>query len=170
MKILQAHNFYQLSGGEDQSFKAEVALLRAHGHDVVTWTRHNDDIRSMSKLKVATATVWNRQVYRELRTLFRQERFDLVHFQNTFPLISPAAYYAAKAEGVPVVQSLRNYRLMCPNGLFFRDGHVCEECACKAIPWPAVKHGCYRDSRAGRRGRRFNARDPSFARHLGEEG
>jgi glycosyltransferase involved in cell wall biosynthesis len=72
----------------------------------------------------------------------------VAHFHNTFPLVSPAGYYAAKAEGVPVVQTLHNYRLLCPNALFFRDGRVCEDCMSKVIPWPGVVHKCYRGSRA----------------------
>jgi glycosyltransferase involved in cell wall biosynthesis len=78
----------------------------------------------------------------------RTEKPQVVHFHNTFPLISPAAYYAVKAEGVPVVQTLHNYRLFCTNAYFFRDGSVCEDCFGKALPWPGVLHACYRDSRA----------------------
>lgn len=147
MKIFMAHNHYQQQGGEDRSFAAEAAVLERYGHTVHRYTVHNDRINTMGKVQVARATLWNSDTYRELRGIFRQERFDIAHFQNTFPLISPAAYYAAQAEGVPVVQSLRNYRLMCLNALFFRDGHVCEDCLGKAIPWPGVLHACYRDSK-----------------------
>jgi glycosyltransferase involved in cell wall biosynthesis len=45
------------------------------------------------------------------------------------------------------VQTLHNYRLFCPNGLFFRDGRPCEDCLHKRVPWPAVLHACYRGSR-----------------------
>lgn len=147
MKILLCHNFYQQPGGEDQSFAAEARMLEAHGHDVVRFTRHNDSIDGMSRWDVAKRTLWSRQSYRELRDLIRRERPAVMHCTNTFPLISPAAYYAARAEGVPVVQSLRNYRLLCPNALLLRNGRVCEDCLGKAIPWPAVVHGCYRESR-----------------------
>lgn len=148
MKILLCHNFYQQPGGEDQSFAAEARLLEQHGHDVVRFTRHNDSIDGMSRWDVARQTLWSRQTYDELRRLIRRQRPAILHCTNTFPLISPAAYAAARAEGVPVVQSLRNYRLLCPNALFLRGGKVCEDCLGKAVPWPAVVHGCYRDSRA----------------------
>jgi glycosyltransferase involved in cell wall biosynthesis len=82
-----------------------------------------------------------------LRTLLRRERPDVMHVHNTFPVISPAAYYAANAEGVPVVQTLHNYRLICPAATFFRDGHVCEDCLSRSVPVPAVLHSCYRGSR-----------------------
>ena len=148
MKILLCHNYYQQPGGEDQSFAAEARLLEQRGHDVLRFTRHNDAIDGLSRWDVVRRTLWSRQSYRELRRLIRRERPDVMHCTNTFPLISPAAYYAARAEGVPVVQSLRNYRLLCPNALFLRDGRVCEDCLGKTIPWPAIVHGCYRESRA----------------------
>jgi len=147
MKILLAHNEYQQPGGEDQIFRSEAALLEAHGHQVLRYAAHNDRVAGMNPVALAGSTVWNRASYRELQSMIRRERPQVAHFHNTLPLISPAGYYAAKAEGVPVVQTLHNYRLLCPNALFFRDGHVCEDCQGKWIPWPGVLHACYRESR-----------------------
>ncbi len=149
MKILLCHNHYQLRGGEDESFAAEAAMLEGHGHEVLQFTLHNDSIRGASSLATAARTLWNRQVYRQLRGLIRSTGPAVMHCTNTFPLISSAAYYAAEAEGVPVVQSLRNYRMFCLNSFFFRDGSVCEDCLGKLVPWQGVVHRCYRDSRAG---------------------
>jgi len=109
---------------------------------------HNDALNNMRPLTKALKTVWNKEVYDRLRGTLRRESPSLIHFTNTFPLISPAAYYAAADEGVPVVQSLHNYRLLCPMAQFLRNDSVCEKCLGKTIPWPAVVHGCYRDSRA----------------------
>jgi glycosyltransferase involved in cell wall biosynthesis len=147
MTILVVHNYYQQPGGEDRCLDAEVAMLRANGHEVVLHTADNDAIDGMSRLSAAARTVWSRPAYRELRALIRDRRPAVAHFHNTFPLISPAAYYACRAERVPVVQTLHNFRLLCPNALFFRDGKVCEDCLGKAVPWPGVVHGCYRGSR-----------------------
>jgi glycosyltransferase involved in cell wall biosynthesis len=148
MKVLAVHNRYQQPGGEDQVFLAEAALLERYGHQVVRYSTHNDRVAEMKRLALAGAALWNHSTYRELRTIIHRERPHVAHFHNTFPLISPAGYYAARAEGVPVVQTLHNYRLLCPNALFFRDGRVCEDCMGKAIPWPGVVHKCYRGSRA----------------------
>ena len=148
MKVLAVHNSYQQSGGEDHVFLAEVALLESYGHQVVRYSTHNDRAAQMNRLTLAGAALWNHSTYRQLRTIIRRERPRIAHFHNTFPLVSPAGYYAARAEGVPVVQTLHNYRLLCPNALFFRDGRVCEDCMGKAIPWPGVVHRCYRGSRA----------------------
>lgn len=147
MKILQVHNFYQQPGGEDQVFNTEGELLAAQGNEVVRYTRHNDDVNHLNWITAATATLWCGASYRELRQLIRRERPAIAHVHNTFPLISPAVYYAARAEGVPVVQTLHNYRLICPNAILFRSGHVCEDCLGRLTPWPGVANGCYRGSR-----------------------
>ena len=148
MKILFCHNFYQQPGGEDESFAAEASLLESQGHQVLRFTRHNDTINRMRRFEVARAAIWNSDTFHELRELIRWERPSVMHCTNIFPLISPAAYYAARAEDVTIVQSLRNYRLFCLNACFLRNGRVCEDCLGKRIPWPGVLHGCYRSSRA----------------------
>jgi glycosyltransferase involved in cell wall biosynthesis len=147
MNILVAHNFYKQPGGEDQCMAAEVAMLKAHGHEVTQYCLRNDSIDAMSSLDVATRTVWSGPAFHELRHLFRTLRPQIVHFHNTFPLISPAAYYAARAEKVRIVQTLHNFRLCCANALLFRDGKVCEDCLGKPVAWPGIVHKCYHDSR-----------------------
>jgi glycosyltransferase involved in cell wall biosynthesis len=146
--VLLVHEHYQQPGGEDQVFSAEAELLEAYGHRVLRYIDHNDRIKGMRTPTLVGATVWNQRAYHGLRKLMRAERPQVVHLHNTFPLISPAACYAAKAEGVPVIQTLHNYRLFCNNALFFRDGHVCEDCLGKTPPWPGVLHSCYRGSKA----------------------
>lgn len=147
MRILSIHNTYQIRGGEDESCAAEERLLENHGHQVDRYTATNDDIPNYNPLRLAAKTLWSQTAYQAVRHTLRSQRYDIVHVQNFFPLISPSVYYAAQAEGVPVVQTLRNYRLICPNGLFFRDGQVCEDCVGQAIPYSGVVHKCYRQSR-----------------------
>jgi glycosyltransferase involved in cell wall biosynthesis len=148
MKILAVHNRYQQPGGEDQVFVDETNLLETRNHSVLRYEVHNEQVERVNRLILAKDTIWNNSVYRDLRALIRRERPDLVHFHNTLPLVSPAGYYAAKAEGVSVIQTLHNYRLLCPVALFYRDGRVCEDCMGKAVPWPGVVHKCYRGSRS----------------------
>ena len=147
-RVAVIHNRYQKPGGEDGVFAAEADLLERQGHEVVRYVLDNHAIDGMGRLALARATVWNGDAYAGLRRLFATQRPDVAHFHNTFPLVSPAGYYAARREGVAVVQTLHNFRLACPNALFFRDGHVCEDCSGKAIAWPGVLHACYRGSRA----------------------
>lgn len=146
MHVLSIHNGYQIRGGEDESRAAEEQLLRQMGHQVDVYEEHNDRIGDLNPAQLAIRTIWSQESFGIVRQMLRQGDYDLIHVQNFFPLISPSIYYAARAEGIPIVQTLRNYRLLCPNALFFREGKVCEDCLGKAIPYPGVVHGCYRES------------------------
>lgn len=151
MKILLIHNAYRQRGGEDSVLAAERQLLRAAGHTVCEYLRDNREITSSSTLanaRLAPRAIWARDSCRAIKGLLERESPDLVHFHNTFPLISPSAYYACAEEGVPVVQTLHNYRLLCPAATFFRDGQLCEACLGKAFPWDGIAHACYRGSHA----------------------
>jgi glycosyltransferase involved in cell wall biosynthesis len=147
LRILSIHNNYQIRGGEDESRESEERLLMAMGHQVEVYEENNDRIAELNPAQLALKTVWSQEAYQTVQSRLRQNHSDLIHVQNFFPLISPSVYYAAQAEGVPVIQTLRNYRLICPNGLFFRDGHVCEDCLGKFVPYPGVIHACYRENR-----------------------
>lgn len=146
LRVLIVHNAYQLRGGEDSVVEAEVALLRQHGHEVELWARHNDEVNSMSRLSVARQTLWSAQTWHGLLERVSVFRPDVIHVHNTLPLVSPSVFWAAARARVPVVQTLHNFRLMCPQATFLRDGQVCEDCLGRAFPWPAIQHRCYRDS------------------------
>lgn len=148
MNVLVVHNFYRQPGGEDEVFRAETRELARQGVNVHTYTAHNDDLRELSGARTALATIWNPVPARELAALVREHRIDVVHFHNTFQAISPAAYRAVRGAGAAVVQTLHNYRLLCASATLYRDGQPCEDCLGKTPPWPAVRHACYRDSRA----------------------
>lgn len=150
MKILVAHNFYQHPGGEDAVCSSEIAALRSAGHRVIEYTRNNEEILNYSlaqKAGLFYRASWSSRSHRELSGLLSCESPDVAHFHNTFPLISPSAYYACRAAGIPVVQTLHNYRLLCPGGNLFRDGRVCEDCVSRS-PIRSIAHACYRESRA----------------------
>lgn len=149
MKILMAHNRYQNRGGEDESFDSESSLLERYGHRVIRYVKHNDSISEDSIFNVAVRTLWSVEDYKSIRTLIQREKPNLLHVQNHFPLISPAIYYAARKETIPIIQTLHNYRLFCLNAYLFRQGHVCEDCLGQAVPLSGIQHKCYRDSRAG---------------------
>lgn len=148
MRVAMVHNYYLVRGGEDESFESEARMLREHGHAVTSVTEHNERVRSLGYIRTAVRTVWSVESYDRLRTILRREKSDILHVQNFFPLLSPSVYYAARAEGVPVVQTLRDYRLYCPDGRFFRDGRACEDCLDQLVPISGIIHACYRGSMA----------------------
>ena len=148
MRVLMLHNRYLERGGEDVSFEKEMALLREKGCEVTPYEENNQRIKNLGLFRTGIQATWSRDTYRRVRKQLRERRYDVLHVQNFFPLISPSVYYAARAEDTPVVQTLHQYRLLCPVGTLFRAGRVCEDCLGKAFPWPGVLHGCYRNSRA----------------------
>jgi glycosyltransferase involved in cell wall biosynthesis len=148
VRVLLIHNYYQQPGGEDIVFANEKELLRRHGHEVVEFVEDNRRINAMNRLSLAVNTIWSERARRKLADLLRRTRPAVAHFHNTFVLVSPSAYYACQRAGVPVVQRLPNYRLLCPAAAFLRDGQVCEKCLGKSVPCPGVVHACYRGSRA----------------------
>jgi glycosyltransferase involved in cell wall biosynthesis len=145
MRILILHNRYQQPGGEDAVVRLETALLRDHGHDVDLVEEDNNNIVSrIEGIKTALRCVYSRQAFDSTARRIQQFHPDVVHVHNFFPRLSPAVHYASVKAGVPVVQTLHNFRLLCPPAIMYRAGKVCEECVGKTFAWPAVKHGCYR--------------------------
>lgn len=147
MRIVLAHNYYQQPGGEDRVFELERELLEAHGHEVRTLTLHNEHVHG-SRWRAAARAVWSRDAYRQVSTLCHDFTPQVVHFHNTFMMMSPSVYWAARRSGAAVVKTLHNYRLFCSAATCVRDGQVCVLCRDKTFAWPGVRYGCYRGSRA----------------------
>lgn len=147
--ILIVHNYYQIPGGEDTVVANEKIMLEKHGHKVILYSRNNAELKQMSKLQKAflpITTVFNPRTYRDIKKLIREEKIEVVHVHNTLNLVSPAVYYAARRMKVSVVQTIHNFRLLCPGATFYRDGHICEDCVEYGLKC-AVKHSCYRGSK-----------------------
>lgn len=147
MRILVAHNAYHYRGGEDTVVDAEVALLRRHGHEVIVYRRDNAELAYMSPLEAARSALWSKQTVSKLRQLHAEFAPRLIHAHNTFPLISPSLYAVARELSIPVVQTLHNFRLVCPQAMLLREGHSCTDCIGR-LPWRGVLHRCYRNSYA----------------------
>jgi glycosyltransferase involved in cell wall biosynthesis len=145
MKILLVHNRYKQTGGEDTVLENERRLLQGAGHQVTTYLRSNDELDSTGRWAAATSTIWSRRTYREIGALIDQSRPDIVHCHNTFPLVSPAVYFAANSRRVAVIQTLHNFRLTCLNALLFRQGKPCTDCV-GTLPWRGVIRRCYQDA------------------------
>lgn len=150
MKVLLVHNFYRSGtpGGEDVAVIQEQALLERNGVEVVVYRKSNDDVQGLArKIEVGIQARWSRRVYEEVSDLLRRERPQVAHFHNTFPLITASAYAACRDLGIPTVQTLHNYRLLCLGATFYRNGAVCEQCR-PGRPGKGIIHGCFGDSMA----------------------
>jgi glycosyltransferase involved in cell wall biosynthesis len=149
LKILAVHNAYRQPGGEDVAFEQEIEMLKRAGENVIHYRRTNSEIDGYSGvgyMGLVKGTVWASDTRREFAALLRREKPDVVHVHNTFVLISPSIYSACAEAGIPVVQTLHNFRLLCPVATLFREGKACEECLDHSL-LRSVKHGCYNQSR-----------------------
>jgi glycosyltransferase involved in cell wall biosynthesis len=150
MKICLVHNSYEQRGGEDVVFEQERANLSRGGHDVIVYHRSNTEIKSLvplARISLVKDSVWSTDTRKEFSQLLDREAPDLVHVHNTFFMISPSIYSACRERSIPVVQTLHNFRWICPAYTLYRNGKVCEDCLNGSL-WNGIYHGCYRDSRA----------------------
>jgi glycosyltransferase involved in cell wall biosynthesis len=149
LRVLLVHNRYVLPGGEDRVFESEVQLLTQFGEEVSTLEEQTVYPQGvLQKIGIAANSLWSTDWHRKFRVRLQEFRPDVVHIHNFFPVISPSVYYACRKAGVPVVQTLHNYRLSCPGATFYRDGKICEECVDQG-PLHSVRYGCYRGSKLG---------------------
>ncbi|MFF5082021.1 glycosyltransferase family 4 protein [Actinoplanes sp. NPDC000266] len=153
MKVVVAHNRYReaMPSGENVIVDTEIGQLRAAGAEVIPFQRSSDSIGELplaEKALLPLSPIYGRAAQRDLAQLLEAERPDVLHLHNPYPLLSPWVVRTAHKHGVPVVQTVHNYRQVCSSGLYFRDGHNCQDCRGKIIGWPAVQHKCYRGSSA----------------------
>jgi glycosyltransferase involved in cell wall biosynthesis len=190
VKIVIAHNRYVSANpsGENTVVDLESRLLAEAGVTVLPFQRSSDELATMPKAQRALlpiSPIYAPRAQRELAALLKAEHPDVLHLHNPYPLLSPWVVRTAHAHGVPVVQTVHNFRHTCANGLYFRDGHPCHDCLGKTFPYPAVQHACYRGSKAQsvvmattlavHRGTwrsvdRYLALTPAIAEHLREFG
>lgn len=146
--VLIVHNYYQLPGGEDSVVMNEKKLLEENGHKVYLYTRHNNELKKIGifgKILLLISCIFNLRTFKDISKIIRDEHIDIVHVHNTLPLVSPSVYYAAIKCQVPVVQTIHNFRFLCPAATFYRDGCICEDCLKKGLLC-SLLHKCYRDS------------------------
>lgn len=153
MKVVVAHNRYReaIPSGENVIVDTEIAQLRAAGVEVLPFQRSSDsigDLPAAQKALLPLAPIYGRAAQQDLSRLLDAERPDLLHLHNPYPLLSPWVIRTAHAHRVPVVQTVHNYRQVCASGLYYRDGHDCQDCRGRLLGWPAVRHRCYRGSAA----------------------
>lgn len=147
--VLIVHNYYRIPGGEDIVVANEKALLESKGHKVVVYSRNNSEAGDGSfikKIKLAFVSIFNIRTYIDIYKIIEKEKIDVIHVHNTVALISPAVYLVAINCGIPVVQTIHNFRLVCPNGVCYINDHVCERCLVHGLKASLI-YNCYRSSK-----------------------
>ena len=148
MNILIVHNYYKLPGGEGIVVENEKNMLLENGHNVFLYTRDNKEIDKYSLIKKIFLPInylFNLKTYFDIRRIIMANKIDIVHVHNTINIISKSVYYAANSLNIPIVQTVHNFRLICPNGLLYRNGKYCDDCINNNLLC-AIKHKCYRNS------------------------
>src|SRR4051812_33572225 len=111
--------------GENMVVRGEIKLLTEADVEVSTLLEHSDSLVNADRRRMANAalgTLYSPTGVRRFESAIARNRPDVVHLHNPFPLISPAVIRVAKAKGIPVVQTIHNYRHACVNSLFFKKG------------------------------------------------
>jgi len=144
MKILIAHNSYGRYSGEEAVVDRTAAMFRSMGHEVVLYQKTTEGLRDTlwGKVRGFAAGLYSPQGVRTMRDVMRRERPDVVNIHNLYPFISPAALFECRKAGVPVVMTVHNFRLVCPTGLFMRNGQPCELCLQRGNEWGCVRYNC----------------------------
>ncbi len=149
MRVLIIHNYYKIPGGEDTVVANEKKLLESHGHEVFLYTRNNGEMDAYSRLQKLTLpinTVFSLRSYKEVSRILDEKHIDIMHVHNTVCVISPSVYYAAFSKRIPVLQTIHNFRLLCPAATFLRDGFICDECVDHGL-MHSIQYACYRSSK-----------------------
>ncbi|MBC9825914.1 glycosyltransferase family 4 protein [Carnobacterium inhibens] len=146
--ILLAHNYYKLNGGEDTVFKNEKEMLIEQGHKVVTYSRSNIEINNFSilgKLLFPLNSIFSLKTYKDVTKIIQKEKVDIVHVHNTWPLISPSIFYAASHIKIPIVQTIHNFRMICPGATLYYNGKINEDALNEGL-WAVTKQKVYKNS------------------------
>jgi glycosyltransferase involved in cell wall biosynthesis len=147
VRILVVHNRYLYRGGEAAAYEAECRMLEDRGWIVDRFEEDNRRVEELGRLRTAGRAVWSMESAQAMRQRLCDHRYNLIHVHNFFPLVSPSVHHVAFNAGLPVVQTLHNYRLFCLNPTPYRSGRVCSDCLGRSVPWPGVMHACYRGDR-----------------------
>ena len=146
MNILMVNNYYRIGGGEHTVFENEVKMLKDNGHKVITYCKDNKDLdKIQKKILLPLTTIWSIKTYIQVKKIIKKEKIQIIHCHNTFPQISLSIYHAAKKMKIPIIQTIHNFRFVCPNGLCYRNGKICEECINKGLRRSLINK-CYRSS------------------------
>ena len=144
MKILIVHNNYGKYSGEEAVVDKMATMLQSHKHTVCFYRLTTEGARDKisDKIKGFTAGIYSHSGVKGIKKILRKEKPDIINVHNLYPFISPAALFECKKAGIPVVMTVHNFRLICPTGLFMRNGKPCEQCLDRKNEWSCIKYNC----------------------------
>ncbi len=146
MRVLLMHNHHASLGGAMEVLADEMALLQDAGHEVRQLTLAAAEDLGLSAARAGLKAVWNLETAREMASVLKEFRPDVVHVHTPFPLLSPAVFRVAARHGVPAVTTLHSYRYSCIAGTCHRAGSVCEDCVGSTLKLAGLRHRCYHGS------------------------
>ena len=144
MKILIVHNDYGKPSGEEAVVDKMKTLLEKQGIEVCYYRCSSETLKNnlAGKAKGFLHGIYSHTGISGLRQAIHTHKPDIINIHNLYPLISPAALFECKKANLPVVMTIHNYRLICPTGLFMRNGIPCEYCLEKGNEWGCIKFNC----------------------------
>lgn len=146
LNIMIVHNYYKQYGGEDKAVEDQVRMFSDKGHNVLLYSRHNTSIENESRFKIVKNAYWSKDTVRDVSDTIKKFKPDIAHIHNIYPLISPSIYQVLSAWEVPIVQTVHNYRFVCPNGKMFNKGRICTKCLDRGSYYQCGFNKCYRNS------------------------
>ena len=151
LRVLNIHNSHRSGSpsGDDIVFKKESKLLEQYGNKVFKINPSNDEFDKASALKKLFTIFqipWSFNYYKKIKQVLLKEKPDIIHLHNFFPFISPSVFYAADSAGIPIVQTLHDFRYLCPMAFLMRSGKICDECKEGAF-LKSVEYGCFKGSK-----------------------
>jgi len=151
MKIFLIHNSHRSgsSSGDDIVFKKESVLLESHEQKICKINPSNDEYDKngvLQKILTILQVPWSFNYYKNIKQLLIKENPDIIHLHNIFPFISPSVFYAAASVGIPIIQTLHDFRYLCPIAFLMRSGEICDECKDGAF-LKSVEYGCFKGSK-----------------------
>lgn len=164
MRVLQINKFFYRRGGSETYFFDLTKLLESHGHEVIHFStvseknidspyrdffireidfeRRSGIIKDLGKFG---HSLYSREAKKNLEKLILKTKPEVAHLHNISHHISPSIFSVLRKHKIPVVQTLHDYQLICPNFKLFTKGKICERCK-KYRYWNAVFHKCVHNS------------------------
>ncbi len=144
MKILLIHNNYGIYTGEEAVVDQQINLFQGMGHQVSVYRKTTEGVRGTlwGNVKGFFTAFYSFSSIRDIKRILKNNKPDIVVVHNLYPYISPAVLNPIKQAGVPIVMTVHNFRLICPTGLFMRDGKPCELCLKKGSEWSCIHYNC----------------------------